>query len=93
MAGLAKHLAWLLALAVPLAGCTVGFAQWQNERARAGAEIQHMRTEEQERANYAACVDQGAMPGSPENLQCQMEMAKKEQQAGKAPPDKSPHSP
>ena len=88
MAGLAKQLT-LLAITVPLAGCTVGFAQWQKERAKAGAELQHMRTEQQERANYRACMDQGAMPGSPENLACQMEMAKKEQQAAK-PASKSP---
>jgi hypothetical protein len=84
LAGLAKHLT-LLALTVPLAGCTVGFAQWQKERAKAGAEFQHMRTEQQERANYAACLDQGAMPGSPESLECRLEMAKKEQQATKPP--------
>ena len=87
MARLTKLLTLLLA--VPLAGCTVGFAQWQKERARAGAELQHMRTEQQERANYMACTDQGAMPGSPENLACQIEMAKKEQQAAK-PASRSP---
>jgi hypothetical protein len=81
LAGLAKRLTWSLAITVPLAGCTVGFAQWQSERAKAGVEFQHMRTEQQERANYAACVDQGAMPGTQENLECQLEMAKKEQQA------------
>ena len=84
MVGLAKHLA-LLVITVPLASCTVGFAQWQSERAKAQAEFQHMRTEQQERANYTTCVERGAMPGSPENLQCQMEMAKKEQQAAKPP--------
>ena len=91
MAGLVKGLTLLLAVAMPLAGSTVGFAQWQRERVKAGAEFQHMRTEEQERANYAACVDHGAMPGSPQNLECQMEMTKKERGAGKAqnPPDKS----
>ena len=83
MARLAKRLTWSLAITVPLAGCTVGFAQWQSERAKAGAEFQHMRTEQQERTNYAACVDQGAMPGTAENLNCQLEMAKKEQQAAK----------
>jgi hypothetical protein len=70
-------------MTVPLAGCTVGFAQWQSERAKAGAEFQHMRTEQQERANYAACVDRGAMPGTQENLDCQLEMAKKVQQAAR----------
>jgi hypothetical protein len=85
MAWLAKHRTWSLALAitVPLAGCTVGFAQWQSERAKAGAEFQHMRTEQQERANYAACVDGGAMPGTQENLDCQLEMGKKVQQAAR----------
>jgi hypothetical protein len=72
-----------LAITVPLAGCAVGFAQWQSEQAKAGAEFQHMRTEQQERANYAACVDRGAMPGTQENLDCQLEMAKKEQQAAR----------
>jgi hypothetical protein len=28
-------------------------------------------------------VDQGAMPGTQENLDCQLEMAKKEQQAAR----------
>ena len=82
LAGLAKHLPLLLAIAMALSGCTVGFAQWQAERAKVGTEFRHMRTEQQERAHYTQCVDQGAMPGSPENLQCQMEMAKKERQAG-----------
>jgi hypothetical protein len=44
-----------------------------------------MRTEQQEFANYAACVDQGAMPGTLENLNCRLEMAKKEHQAAKPP--------
>ena len=92
MAGLAKHLTWSLAITVPLAGCTVGFAQWQSERAKAGAEFQHMRTEQQERTNYTACVDQGAMPGTQENLECQLELAKKKQQAATppSPPVKTP---
>ena len=89
MAGLAKHL-MLLAMVVPLTGCTVGFAKWQSERVKAQAELQHMRAEQQERDNYAACVDQGAMPGSPENLKCQLEMAKKEQQAVKPPNPQAP---
>ena len=84
MAGLAKHL-MLLAAIVPLTGCTVGFSKWQSERANAQAEFQHMRTQQHERDNYTACVERGAMPGSPENLQCQMEMAKKEQQVAKPP--------
>ncbi|HWF65055.1 MAG TPA: hypothetical protein VN685_10620 [Rhizomicrobium sp.] len=89
-----KRLTWSLVLAasVPLAGCTVGFAQWQSERAKAGAAFLHMRTEQQERANYAACVDRGAMPGTQENLECQLELAKKEQQAATppSPPVKTP---
>jgi hypothetical protein len=37
-------------------------------------------------------VDQGAMPGSAENLACQMEMAKKQQEAAKpqSPASKPP---
>jgi hypothetical protein len=64
-----------------LAGCATGFERFQSEGARTRAEFQHLRTEQQERANYAACVDQGAMPGSAENLACRLEMAKKQQQA------------
>lgn len=77
MAGTAKHLLWLLAACLPLAGCATGFERFQNDQAKTRAEFRHVRTQEQERANYAACVDQGAMPGSAENLACQLEMEKK----------------
>jgi hypothetical protein len=72
-----------------LSGCA---GQWQSEQTRLRSEYQRLRGEEQQRANYAACVDQGAMPGSAENLACQMEMAKKQQEAAKpqSPANKSP---
>jgi hypothetical protein len=79
-------------MTLPLAGCVTGFARWQSDEAKTRAEYQHLRTEQQERANAAACMDQGAMPGTPENLRCQLEMTKKEQQAAQppSPPGKSP---
>jgi hypothetical protein len=80
----------LLAASLMLSGCA---GQWQSEQARLRNEYQKVRSEEQQRVNYAACVNQGAMPGSMENLQCQLEMSKKEQEAGKAQrqqPGKSP---
>lgn len=79
-----------LAASLMLSGCA---AQWQSEQTRLGSEYQQVRSEEQQRANYAACVDQGAMPGSPENLACQLEMSKKEQDAAKAQSQKSNKSP
>ena len=78
-----------LAAGLMLSGCA---AQWQSEQTRLRSEYQRLRGEEQQRANYAACVDQGAMPGSAENLACQMEMAKKQQEEAKpqSPANKSP---
>ena len=75
-----------------LTGCVGGLGQFQNKEARTKAEFQHMRTEQRERDNYIACVDQGAMPGSAANLACQLESAKREQQAAKpaAPANKQP---
>lgn len=81
-----------LAAALMLSGCG-GLTQIQRETAKAKADYQNMRGAERERANYAACVDQGAMPGSAQNLACQLEMSRKEQEAAKAqsqPPNKSP---
>ena len=48
------------------------------------ADYQKMHAGQQERDDYSTCVDQGAMPGSPENLACQLELAKKRQQPAKA---------
>lgn len=88
----------MLAACLILAGCG-GLAHWQSEADKTKADYLHMRTEQQERANYAACVNQGALPGSAENLACQLEMTRKEQAAAKPPapvqaspqtPDKSP---
>ena len=77
----------LLALGLMLCGC----APWRGAAEKTRADYQLMRTEEQERTNYAACVNQGAMPGSAENLACQLEMARKEQGAKpQIPPAKSP---
>jgi hypothetical protein len=78
----------LLMAALMLSGCT----QWQSQQTRLKTDYQHVRGEEQERANYAACVDQGALPGSVQNLQCRLDMAKKAQAAAKpqTPPGKSP---
>lgn len=70
-----------------LSGCVTGIAQWQ----KAKDDFRHAQTEQQERDNYAACVDQGALPGSEENLECRLELAKKEQQAAK--PQTSPAKP
>ena len=72
-----------------LSGCA---GQWQSEQTRLRSDYQRVRGEEQQRANYATCVDQGAMPGSAENLACQMEMAKKQQEAAKpqSPASKPP---
>jgi len=83
LAGAAKGWVWL-AVSVMLSGCVVPLGEWRGEVAKAKAEYQHTRTEAQERANYTACVNQGAMPGSAENLACQLEMIKKEQDADKA---------
>lgn len=85
MAGTAKRLLWLLAACLSLAGCATGFERFQNDQAKTKAEFRYLRTEEQERANYAVCVGQGAMPGTPENLACRLEMAKKARGAAKNP--------
>jgi hypothetical protein len=50
------------------------------EAAKAEADFQHFRSEQQERDNYQACLDLGVLPGSPEILACQLELAKKDQQ-------------
>jgi hypothetical protein len=78
-----------LTAALMLSGCA---GQWQSEQTRLRSEYQRLRGEGQQRANYAACVDRGAMPGSAENLACQMEMAKKQQEAAKpqSPASKPP---
>lgn len=85
-------MAGMLAASLMLSGCAASLAQWQKEQAKAKDDFRHMQTEQQERDNYAACVNQGALPGSAENLQCQLELAKKEQQAAEpqAPPAKQP---
>ena len=85
-------MAGLLAASLTLSGCAAGFAQWQKDQAKAKDDFRHMQTEQQERDNYAACVSQGALPGSAENLQCQLALTKKEQQAAKpqTPPAKQP---
>jgi hypothetical protein len=75
--------AGLAAASLVLSGCVTGFAQWQKDQARTKDDFRHMQTEQQERDNYAACVNQGALPGSAENLECQLELARKEQQASK----------
>jgi hypothetical protein len=82
----------MMAASLVLSACTAGLAQWQKEQTKAKDDFRHMQTEQQERDNYAACVNQGALPGSPENLECQLELAKKEQQAPKpqSPPAKQP---
>ncbi|HEY5084637.1 MAG TPA: hypothetical protein VII48_08955 [Rhizomicrobium sp.] len=86
--GIRAGLGFLVACLM-LSGCA---GQWQSQQTRLRSEYQRLRGEEQQRANYAACVDRGAMPGSPENLACQMETAKKQQEAAKpqSPVSKSP---
>ncbi len=88
MRGIRTGLGFLMA-GLMLSGCA---GQWQSEQTRLRSEYQRVRAEEQERVNYATCVNQGAMPGSAENLACQMEMAKKQQEAVKPqnPANKSP---
>jgi hypothetical protein len=71
----------LLAASMMLAGC---IAHWQDQESKARSDFQHYRTQDQERDNYQACVDQGALPGSAENLACQLELTKKEQSPAKA---------
>lgn len=85
-------MAALFAATVILAGCTRSLEQWRNDQAKAKADFAHMGTQEQERDNYAACVNQGALPGTPENLTCQLDLARKEQQQAKpqSPPAKAP---
>lgn len=92
MRGKAKQLLWPLAASLMLAGCATGFERFQSDEAKTKAEFQDMRARQQERANYAACVNQGAMPGSAENLACQLEMARKAQPAAKpqSPASKTP---
>ena len=85
MAGAPGQWACLLTASLTLAGCTMGLDKWRNEQAKAKDAVQHMRTEQQERDNYAACLNRGALPGTAENLACQLELAKKEQQAAKPP--------
>lgn len=85
MAGMAKGLLWPLAASVMLAGCVGGFEQFQSKEAKTKAELQHVRTEQRERDNYAVCVEQGAMPGSAQNLECQLELARKQQQTAAKP--------
>lgn len=92
LGGLAKQLGFLFAVAIMLAGCTRSFEQWQSDAAKTKADFAHMHTEEQERDNYTACVEQGILPGTPENLTCQLDLAKKEQQPAKPqnPPANAP---
>lgn len=70
----------LLAASLMLQGC---IAQWQAEGTKAKADFEHFRGQEQQRDNYQTCVNQGAMPGTPENLACQLDLARKEQQPAK----------
>ena len=79
VARLLKQWVLLLAASAMLAGCASGFERWRNDQARAKAEIQHAHTEVQERDNYTLCVNQGAMPGTAENLACQLALTKKQQ--------------
>ena len=65
----------LVAAGLVLSGCA--------QAGKTKADYLHLRTEQQERANYAACVDGGAMPGSVENLACRLEMTRKEKAAAK----------
>lgn len=83
VAGIPKRLVWLLAASAMLAGCTGGLEQWRSEQARAKAEFAHVRTEQHERDNYTTCLNQGALPGTAENLACQLDLAKKDAQAAK----------
>ena len=87
-----KGLAPLLAASTMLAGCTMGFEQSRREQAKAKAEVQQIRTERQERDNYALCVSQGALPGTAENLACQLTLAKKQEPPAKpqSPAAKAP---
>jgi hypothetical protein len=82
----------MLALGLILSGCATGIAQWHNAQDKTRNDIQHARTERRERDNYATCVEQGAMPGSPENLACQLNLEQAQQQAAKqqASQSKSP---
>jgi hypothetical protein len=82
----------VLGLSLMLSGCATGIAQWRASQDKARADYQHARTERAERDNYTTCVDQGAMPGSPENLACQLDLEQKQQQAAKqqASQNKSP---
>lgn len=79
----------MLAASLMLPGC-VSPSRLQSEEAKTKADFQHMRIEQQERDNYAACVNQGAMPGSAENLACQLQLEEKQQQSAKP---QSPPSP
>jgi hypothetical protein len=79
----------VLGLGLMLSGCASGFAQWRNAQDKTRNDLQHARTERRERDNYANCVDQGAMPGSPENLACQLDLAQKQQKPAK-PQDPPP---
>lgn len=76
----------LLAAATMLAGCTTSLEQWRNGQAKTKADFAHMRGQARERDNYAACIEQGALPGTPENLTCQLELAKKGQEQEKPNP-------
>jgi hypothetical protein len=89
---IAKSLAPLLAASTMLAGCAMGFEQSRREQAKAKAEVQQIRTERQERDNYALCVSQGALPGTAENLACQLTLAKKQEPPAKpqSPAAKAP---
>ena len=71
----------MLVLSLALQGC---IAPWQAQLDKAKTDVQHLQTEDQEQANYQTCVDQGAMPGSAENLACRLELAKKSPDPAKA---------
>lgn len=64
-----------------LSGC-VSPAQFEREGAKTRADFETLRDQERARAAYEACAER-ALPGSAENLQCQLEFTKKADEAPK----------
>lgn len=83
----AKDLAKILARLAGLGAASLLLAECVTARqqAKTKADFQHYRSEEQELDNYQTCIDRGALPGSPQMLACQLDLAKKDQQPAKAP--------
>ncbi|MGH6827671.1 MAG: hypothetical protein ACREFW_02015 [Rhizomicrobium sp.] len=75
--------AGLVASSLVLSGCVAPLRQ---EAIKTRSDIRTFRDEARERANYESCVAKGVLPGTTESLECQLELAGKEQPPKSQPP-------